>query len=53
MAKGEEGEFATTMEVATTKMLSQLKKKLVRFNISRFDEGPAACGESGIYCYGE
>ena len=33
-----------------SKMLSQLKRKLVRFNITR-DEGPVC--DSGIYCYGE
>ena len=39
---------ATT--ASPSRMLSQLKKKLSRFTISR-EEGPVC--DSGIYCYGE
>ena len=45
---------AVATSAATTaspsRMLSQLKKKLSRFTISR-EEGPVC--DSGIYCYGE
>ena len=41
---------SATSATASSKMLSQLKKKLSRFTISR-DEGPVC--DSGIYCYGE